>query len=57
LSFAFWGGYQIVLENSSAESGVIIIKENTSFLIMGTGSQVEGKKKAAIVHTRELTSV
>ncbi|KAI8334588.1 hypothetical protein BC941DRAFT_431619 [Chlamydoabsidia padenii] len=33
---------QIVLENSSAESGVIIIKENTSFLIMGTGSQVEG---------------
>ncbi|KAI8090060.1 uncharacterized protein BX664DRAFT_281490 [Halteromyces radiatus] len=33
---------QIILENSGAESGVIIIKENSSFLIMGTGSQTEG---------------
>ncbi|KAI8329760.1 hypothetical protein BC941DRAFT_476131 [Chlamydoabsidia padenii] len=35
---------QIILENSGAESGVIIIKENSSFLIMGTGSQAEGCK-------------
>ncbi|KAI8994849.1 hypothetical protein BDB01DRAFT_212935 [Pilobolus umbonatus] len=32
----------IILENSGAESGVIIIKENTSYLIMGSGSQTHG---------------
>ncbi|KAI9497057.1 hypothetical protein BDB00DRAFT_868895 [Zychaea mexicana] len=32
----------IILENSGAESGVIIIKENSSFLIMARGSQAEG---------------
>lgn len=32
----------IILENSGAESGVIIVKENTSFLIVGRGSQVDG---------------
>lgn len=32
----------IILENSGAESGVIIIKENTSFLIVGCGSQTKG---------------
>ncbi|KAI8391262.1 uncharacterized protein BYT42DRAFT_489941 [Radiomyces spectabilis] len=32
----------IILENSGAESGVIIIKENSSFLIMGEGSQTKG---------------
>ncbi|ORX58155.1 hypothetical protein DM01DRAFT_1219791 [Hesseltinella vesiculosa] len=35
---------QIVLENSGADSGVIIIKENASFYIMGSGSQDEGCK-------------
>ncbi|KAI7864967.1 hypothetical protein BDF14DRAFT_1744492 [Spinellus fusiger] len=33
---------QIILENSGAASGVIIIKENTSFYIMGSGSQSDG---------------
>ncbi|KAF7723675.1 hypothetical protein EC973_001766 [Apophysomyces ossiformis] len=32
----------IILENSGAESGVIIIKEDSSFLIMGSGSQTKG---------------
>lgn len=32
----------IILENSGAESGVIIVKENTSFLIVGCGSQTDG---------------
>ncbi|KAI8640598.1 hypothetical protein BD408DRAFT_347795 [Parasitella parasitica] len=32
----------IILENSGAESGVIIVKENTSFLIVGCGSQTNG---------------
>ncbi|CEP10830.1 hypothetical protein [Parasitella parasitica] len=32
----------IILENSGAESGVIIVKENTSFLIVGCGSQTHG---------------
>lgn len=32
----------IILENSGAESGVIIVKENTSFLIVGYGSQTHG---------------
>ncbi|KAI9321578.1 hypothetical protein BX666DRAFT_1850739 [Dichotomocladium elegans] len=32
----------IILENSGADSGVIIIKENTSFMIMARGSQAEG---------------
>lgn len=32
----------IILENSGAESGVIIIKENTSFYLMGRGSQTDG---------------
>ncbi|KAI8141207.1 hypothetical protein BJV82DRAFT_518864 [Fennellomyces sp. T-0311] len=32
----------IILENSGAESGVIIIKENNSFMIMARGSQTEG---------------
>ncbi|KAG0180179.1 hypothetical protein DFQ28_001693 [Apophysomyces sp. BC1034] len=32
----------IILENSGAEAGVIIIKEDTSFLIMGCGSQTKG---------------
>ncbi|KAI9307663.1 hypothetical protein BJ944DRAFT_261543 [Cunninghamella echinulata] len=35
---------QIILENSGAESGVIIIKENSSFMIAGTGSQTDGCK-------------
>lgn len=32
----------IILENSGADSGVIIVKENTSFLIVGCGSQTDG---------------
>ncbi|KAI8334832.1 hypothetical protein EDC96DRAFT_525188 [Choanephora cucurbitarum] len=32
----------IILENSGAESGVIVVKENTSFLIVGCGSQTNG---------------
>ncbi|KAI8987492.1 hypothetical protein BDF20DRAFT_850560 [Mycotypha africana] len=32
----------IILENSGAESGVIIVKENTSFYIVSCGSQTDG---------------
>ncbi|KAI7900504.1 uncharacterized protein BX663DRAFT_439281 [Cokeromyces recurvatus] len=32
----------IILENSGAESGVIIIRENASFLIVAVGSQTDG---------------
>ncbi|CEG69168.1 hypothetical protein RMATCC62417_05289 [Rhizopus microsporus] len=32
----------IILENSGADSGVIIVKENTSFYIVGRGSQQDG---------------
>jgi signal transduction histidine kinase/predicted ATPase/CheY-like chemotaxis protein len=38
----------IILENSGAESGVIIVKENTSFLIVAGGSQTDG---CEIYHT------
>lgn len=43
----------IILENSGAESGVIIYKENTTFLIMGRGSQTDG---CEILRTPKLLS-